>query len=172
MSRCNLCDGASPSQQHCESASHIAKVTQLLEIRRGRLEVLHDLRNLHLNAQKEEEKIGQLIWEPWKDILRAKLFPHNLWNLGEDGKEGLPAKLPSIDMLLRKYLHWERLSLLELAAWKSFILLCFHDPSAGVFESLDFFKDGWKVHKKEVPRQSIPGLAIILTHVKEFLGEP
>lgn len=154
---------------HCKSTDHIRRVTQLIDIQRDRSSLYYSkLHSLLVKAQQEETKISKLLWEPWKDMLRGRLFPYHQWDV-ENGQ--FPSTLPSIDEKLQELLHCERLSLLELAVWKHFILLHYY-PNTSAIEVMQFLGSGWKKHKKDAPRRTVSAVGIVVTHVLTFLKKP
>lgn len=155
--------------QHCQDPSHVQKMCALRKIQNQRRQTCKKLYDLFREARLQESKINQLPEESWKASLRAELFPYHTWDV--DYKE-LPDSLPSIEKSRQTFLQGERYAILELAAWKSFIFANYYDRSFGIVETLQFFNHGWKEYKKDMPRNKIAAISIILSHVKKFVGDP
>ena len=167
---CQVCSivGARDILGHCKSTRHVERVTELIKIQRDSLSQFHKLLPLLVVAQKEEQKISKLLWEPWKNVLRGQLFPYHQWDI----KSGsFPSSLPSIDDSLRKFLYKERIALLQLAVWKFHILFNYFTDN-GPIAALEFFGGGWKIHKEDAPLKTTSAVAIVVTHVMAFIEKP
>lgn len=76
---------------------------------------------------------------------------------------------------ISEYEQLERLSLLELAVWKSACLVsmppCRNGATIDYLALLQWSKTGWKEHK-QIVRQNTNAIAIALTHVVPFIHDP
>jgi hypothetical protein len=161
--RCELCDKSFRGDrvdEHCCKSAHHSRVDQI--------RVLQSDYMTHTCAMLRH-RADQLGLKAWQMDVQSKLF----WTLLNRGVEEPGAALRSATALLEKYEQRERISLLELAAWKATCILHpeLRPPAIkrkGYLAWLDWARNGWKENKAAL--RNANELSIIVMSIMPFLG--
>jgi hypothetical protein len=161
--RCELCDESlrgNRVDEHCARSAHHNRVEQIRALQCDYM--------THTCAMLRHRS-DQLGLKAWQMDVESKLF----WTLLNRRFEDPGTALVSATALLEKYEQRERISLLELAAWKATCILHPELRPAGIKRKgylawLDWARNGWKENKATLHNAN--EISIIVTSIMPFLG--
>jgi hypothetical protein len=146
---------------HCQDPNHVAMVQDVIEAQN---DAQQDMLECLVKYDAMVPRIEKLGLQRWRHHVRSDLCTY-LGSVGQDYKTMIRATNH-----LQKYEHLERISLLELVAWKA---ACVADTEANLslYEMMEWLNHGWKTNKTKLQRCTAV-TNVIVQNVVEFLEMP
>jgi len=165
--RCRLCGDETPMKEddfdnHCNTEHHLQRVQETNAYMAKRKVVIARWQKTHeLKRRTKQLGLPQWQWEVEKNL-------YNYISIeSEDDIERTKHYYDEACVALRQHEKSERLSLLELAVWKTACILHPLEIPKDSLAFLCFLKVGWKANKERMRRSS--SIAIVVQQVLPFL---